>query len=126
MTARIVTCANKMESLAETSYEWSCCAELWGFLGVDYADNARRCLKPAWSLSTSPLDRKIIASQTCSMPLTDQERWGAMKYLESHAHYADDWRGCAETWLSDFKSIKDAKRCLRRSRTSPPGRTPYF
>lgn len=123
VTDRIANCIRRMEQHAKSAYEWTTCAEMWGFIGPAYADDARRCLWPAEKLAEGELDRKIIASCVCSLPLTQQERVQGVKYLESKARFRDDWRECADYWLRSFRSTRNAKRCLRRARTSPPGRS---
>jgi hypothetical protein len=65
---RIDESIRRMESHSRTAYEWTTCAEMWGFLGPLYAGRAHKCIRSAQKLAENEIDRKIIASCVRSLP----------------------------------------------------------
>ena len=108
------SCLEKAETFAESSFNWSECAECWKDLFADDRE-ARRCLEKAESVAKSSFDWYVSAKTWKELFVDDREAGRCLERAESIADSIYSWLACAKGWKELYGDDQEAQRCLEKA-----------
>lgn len=107
-------CLRGMQELASDTEDWCWCAQTWCCIDRQ-SPQIKLCIQKAEAAARSWGDRRHICGMVCMEGFSSpQEKWQAIKDLESQAHTPEQWQDCADIWKEYIGDTPNAVRCLAR------------